>query len=75
MSDNNVNPFYAYREVLRRIDEETAVCCHTPADLAPAAEMQNGMEEIISVIAKVEKSLKNVISVKNSYNEIIKMIM
>ena len=75
MSDNNINPFHAYREVLRRIDEEAAVSGHTSADLAPATEMQNGMEEIISVIAKVEKSLKNVISVKNSYNEIIKMIM
>lgn len=72
MSNQIHNILTVYRQVLGRIDnQDDGMLAKNLAE----TEIQNDISEVVSSVTHAENSLKEVISVKESYKEILKMIM
>ena len=60
----------SYKEALGRIG-----IVNQPQSIIPEKEVKSDIDDVISAVNDAEISLKNVISIKESYKEILKMMM
>ncbi len=75
MSNQVINSFYAYQEAMRRISDNKESGEVSESLFSLEEEMENDISKLVDAVSNAEDNLKDVLSVSDSYQEILKMIM